>query len=388
LFDTAAGEIRPTSPGPTARLYVCGITPYDATHLGHAATYIAFDLLVRLWRDAGHEVTYVQNVTDIDDPLFERAAQTGQDWTQLAKEQTDLFRSDMEWLRILPPAHYVGAVESIPSIVELVESLRSAGVTYAVDGDLYFSVRSDPRFGDISNLDDATMLTLSAERGGDPERPGKKDPLDSLLWRRERPGEPAWDSPFGRGRPGWHAECTAIAMRYLGTPFDVSGGGNDLIFPHHEMSASQAHVATDSWPFARMYVHTGMIGLDGEKMSKSLGNLEFASRLRAEAREAAALRLALLSEHYRACRDWTPGSLTAAEERLARWRAAVDTDAGPDATALLDELRRRLADDLDTPAALAAVDRWAEETRLRGGTDDAAPALVRSMVDALLGVRL
>jgi L-cysteine:1D-myo-inositol 2-amino-2-deoxy-alpha-D-glucopyranoside ligase len=369
-------------------MYVCGITPYDATHLGHAATNLAFDVLVRVWRDSGHQVDYVQNVTDIDEPLFERAAQTGQTWSELAHEQTELFRTDMAWLRILPPTHYIGAVESMPQIVELIDQLRSTGVTYEVDGDLYFQVRSDQRFGDVSNLDADAMRTLSDERGGDPGRPGKNDPLDSLLWRRERPGEPSWDSPFGPGRPGWHVECSAIALHYLGAAFDVSGGGNDLIFPHHEMSASQAHVATGTWPFARMYVHTGMVSLDGEKMSKSLGNLEFASRVRADGREAAALRLALLGEHYRSCREWSQDALTQAEARLGRWRSAVGAEAGPDGSSLLARVRRHLADDLDTPAALQAIDRWAEEVRLHGGIDSGAPTLVRKMVDALLGIDL
>lgn len=369
-------------------MYVCGITPYDATHLGHAATYLTFDLLVRLWRDAGHDVLYVQNVTDVDDPLLERAEQTGQDWAELAAAQTELFRADMAWLRVLPPQHFAGAVESIPLIADQIEELRSAGATYEVDGDLYFSVRSDARFGAVSNLDVDTMLALFAERGGDPDRPGKKDPLDSLLWRRERPGEPAWDSPFGRGRPGWHVECSAIAVHFLGEAFDVSGGGSDLVFPHHEHSASHAQVATGHWPFARSYVHTGMLGLDGEKMSKSKGNLEFVSRMRDGGLDAAVLRLALLDRLYRTDRDWSPAELTAAEERLGRWRLAVAAPSGPGATTLLSGVRQRLADDLDTPATLASIDRWAEEARLRGGADADAPRLVRDLVDTLLGIQL
>lgn len=388
LHDTSAGQVRPVNPGPTARMYVCGITPYDATHLGHAATYVAFDVLVRVWRDGGHEVLYVQNATDVDDPLLERADQTGQPWAELAAEQIELFRSDMSWLNVVPPTHYLGAVESIPMIAELVERLRAAGATYEVDGDVYFPVRADERFGSVSNLDAETMRSLFAERGGDPDRPGKKDPLDPLLWQRERPGEPSWDSPFGRGRPGWHVECSAIALHHLGERFDVSGGGSDLVFPHHEMSASHAQVATGRWPFARAYVHAGMVGLDGEKMSKSRGNLEFASRLRADGRDPAAVRLALLGEHYRADREWTPGVLAVAEERLAGWRAAVTAGSGPVATTLLAEVRRHLADDLDTPATLAAIDRWAEEARLRGGRDRDAPRLVRDLANALLGVHL
>jgi L-cysteine:1D-myo-inositol 2-amino-2-deoxy-alpha-D-glucopyranoside ligase len=387
VYDTAARQLSPTSPGPVARMYVCGVTPYDATHLGHAATYVAFDVLNRVWRDTGHGVEYVQNVTDVDDPLLVRARETDVDWVELAAEQTELYRQDMAWLRVIPPDHFVGAVESMPLITEFIRQVRAAGAAYEVDGDLYFSIQADRRFGSVSGLDRESMLALFGERGGDPERAGKKDPLDCLLWQRERPGEPAWESPFGPGRPGWHVECTAIALHHLGAAFDVQGGGSDLTFPHHEMSASHAH-AVGSWPFARSYVHAGMVGLHGEKMSKSLGNLEFAWRLRDAGRSPAAVRLALLAGHYRADRDWTPDLLAAAESRLARWREAVATPAGPDATEVLAAVRHRLADDLDTPAALAAVDRWAEQTRLRGGADPTAPALVRDLVDALLGVDL
>ena len=247
---------------------------------------------------------------------------------------------------------------------------------------------ADPRFGGISGLGTPEMLALLAERGGDPDRPGKKDPLDCLLWQAARPGEPAWDSPFGRGRPGWHVECTAIALDRLGETIDVMGGGSDLAFPHHEMGASEAVVATGVQPFARAFVHSGMVGLHGEKMSKSKGNLLFVSSLRSHGVEAAASRLALLADHYRTDRDWTSAHADVATARLARWRAAVDAGSGPSADGLLADVRRHLADDLNTPLALAAVDRWAEESRLRGGSDAEAPKLVRDLVLTLLGVRL
>ncbi len=218
-------------------MYVCGITPYDATHLGHAATYVAFDLLHRAWRDAGLDVTYVQNVTDIDDPLLERAAETGEPWTAIAERDIELFREDMTALRVLPPTHYVGAVESIPLVLDLVEELRERGAVYELDGDLYLAAALAPGFGSVSRLDAAQMAELFAERGGDPDRPGKKHPLDCLVWLAERPGEPSWDSPFGPGRPGWHVECTAIALHLLGSDFEVQAGGSDLAFPHHEMCA-------------------------------------------------------------------------------------------------------------------------------------------------------
>ncbi len=391
LYDTSGREVRPTAPGPTARMYVCGITPYDATHLGHAATYVAFDLVHRVWRDAGHDVHYVQNVTDVDDPLLERAQRDGEDWAELAVRETALFREDMEALAVLPPRHFVGAVESIPGIVAIVRRLRQQGAAYDVEGDTYFSVHADPRFGSVGNLDDETMTVLSAERGGDPERPGKKHPLDCLLWQAARPGEPSWetgDPELPAGRPGWHVECAAIALENLGDAFDVQGGGSDLVFPHHEMSASEAQVLTGTWPFARHYVHAGMVGLDGEKMSKSKGNLVFVSALRRDGRDPAAVRLALLDHHYRTDWTWTEADLVAAEARLARWREAVDLAAGPPAEQVLADVRRHLADDLDAPAALATVDRWVSGALARGGDDVDAPPLVRRTVDALLGVKL
>jgi len=333
-------------------------------------------------------VHYVQNVTDVDDPLLERATRDGVPWEALAQREIDLFREDMTALGVLPPEHYVGAVEAIPRIVEAIEGLKEKGAAYDVDGDLYFSVHADPRFGGVGNLDEATMLALSAERGGDPERPGKKHPLDCLLWQAPRPGEPSWDSPLGPGRPGWHVECTAIALEHLGTTIDVQGGGSDLVFPHHEMGASEAQVLTGEWPFARHYVHAGMVALDGEKMSKSRGNLVFVSALRREGHDPAAIRLALLGHHYRSDWDWTDGDLSSAEDRLGRWRAATDLAAGPDGAAVLDGVRRHLADDLDAPGALGVVDRWADEALAGARPDAAAPDLVARTVDALLGVTL
>ncbi|MCX9192112.1 cysteine--1-D-myo-inosityl 2-amino-2-deoxy-alpha-D-glucopyranoside ligase [Carbonactinospora thermoautotrophica] len=388
VHDTVTGQVRHAAEDRTARLYVCGITPYDATHLGHAATYLAFDLMQRVWLDAGHDVRYVQNVTDVDDPLLERAAQTGEDWRELADREIALFREDMVALRLLPPSVYMTVVEAIPLVIRMIEVLRAKGAAYEVDGDVYFSVGSDPRFGEVSGLGQQEMLRLFAERGGDPDRPGKKHPLDPLLWLAQRPGEPGWDSPFGRGRPGWHIECAAIALEHLGFGFDVQGGGSDLVFPHHEMGASHAHVTTGRHPFARLYVHAGMVALHGKKMSKSKGNLVFVSRLRGQGADPMAIRLALLAHHYRSDWEWTPADLDAGATRLARWRAAVSHPDGPPAEPLLDELRRALADDLDAPAALAAMDRWVAEQEERGGTDPGAPGLAARAVDALLGVAL
>ncbi|MFE4825390.1 cysteine--1-D-myo-inosityl 2-amino-2-deoxy-alpha-D-glucopyranoside ligase [Streptomyces sp. NPDC056672] len=389
IHDTSTDGRVTLEPGPVARIYVCGITPYDATHMGHAATYNAFDLVQRVWLDTKRQVQYVQNVTDVDDPLLERARRDGEDWVGLAERETALFREDMTALRMLPPQHYIGAVEAIPGIVPLVERLRDAGAAYELEGDVYFSVAADPHFGEVSRLDSQAMRLLSAERGGDPDRPGKKNPLDPILWLAARPGEPSWDGgTLGRGRPGWHIECVAIALDHLGMGFDVQGGGSDLAFPHHEMGASHAQVLTGEHPFARAYVHAGMVGLNGEKMSKSKGNLVFVSTLRHEGVDPAAIRLALLAHHYRSDWEWTDAVLQEAVERLGRWRAAVSRPDGPPSDAVVDEIREALADDLDAPAALLAVDRWAALQESAGGTDEGAPGVVSRAVDALLGVAL
>jgi L-cysteine:1D-myo-inositol 2-amino-2-deoxy-alpha-D-glucopyranoside ligase len=392
LFDSARGSAQPSEPGETATMYVCGITPYDATHLGHAATMIAFDLVNRVWRDSGRGVRYVQNVTDIDDPLLERAERDGEDWIVLGMRETALFREDMESLRIIPPAHYVGAVESIPAIAGHVRELLAADAAYPLDdgtGDIYFPIAADPRFGYESGLSRDEMITLSAERGGDPDRAGKRDPLDPLLWRGARDGEPAWDGgDLGPGRPGWHIECATIALGLLGNTIDVQGGGSDLIYPHHECSAAHAEVLTGAAPFASHYVHAGMIGLDGEKMSKSKGNLVFVSRLRGDGVDPMAVRLGLMSGHYRGDREWTDDVLKAGQDRLANWRAAAAAPSGPSGSGLLAAVRESLADDLDTPRALAVVDAWADAALSGAGDDAEAPALMARAVDALLGVRL
>ncbi|GHD20262.1 cysteine--1-D-myo-inosityl 2-amino-2-deoxy-alpha-D-glucopyranoside ligase [Nocardiopsis kunsanensis] len=387
LHDTASDRVVTTEPGPRAGMYACGITPYDAAHLGHAFTYLAFDLVNRVWRDAGHEVDYVQNTTDIDDPLLERAAATGEDWRELAHREIDVFRADMAALRVLPPSSYVGVVESVDLISDLAARLRDTGSTYDLDGDLYFSAADAPKLGELSHMDRTEMLELFGERGGDPQRPGKKDPLDWLLWRAERPGEPAWESPLGRGRPGWHIECSAIALDRLGPAFDLNGGGSDLVFPHHEMGAAESRCATGG-PNAHTHLHVGMVGLHGEKMSKSQGNLVFVSGLRQEGVDPAVIRLAMLDHHYRTPWDWTDGEITRATARADRWRSALDLDSGPEAETVLAAVRSALAEDLDSPAALRAVDTWAEAALTQGGTDSGAPGLVRATVDTLLGVDL
>ncbi|BBY97732.1 cysteine--1-D-myo-inosityl 2-amino-2-deoxy-alpha-D-glucopyranoside ligase [Mycolicibacterium fallax] len=392
LYDSADRQVRPVAPGPTATMYVCGITPYDATHLGHAATYLSFDLIHRVLLDGGHRVHYVQNVTDIDDPLFERAARDGIDWRTLGDREIQLFRDDMAALRALPPRDFVTATETIGEVVEMVEKLVADGAAYVVDDpqhpDVYYRVGATAQFGYESGLDRAAMLELFGERGGDPDRPGKADPLDALLWRAARDGEPSWDAPFGPGRPGWHIECSAIALNRLGVGFDIQGGGADLVFPHHEFSAAHGECVTAARRFARHYVHAGMIGWDGHKMSKSRGNLVLVSRLRADGVDPGAIRLGLFAGHYRQDRHWSDEVLATAQQRLARWRSAAALPAGPDTADLLARLRRYLADDLNTPMALAAVDGWVTDALEYGGHDAAAPAALATAVDALLGIRI
>ena len=407
LHDTASGMLVEARPTDVARLYVCGITPYDATHLGHAATYLAFDTLQRVWLDAGYRVHYAQNVTDVDDPLLERAAATGIDWRELAESQIEIFRTDMEALGIIPPDEYVAVTEVIDEIAAAVCHLWDAGLAYPVDtvgalagpngeggSDLYFDIvaaeRQTPwKLGEESNLDRDMMLARFAERGGDPDRAGKRGALDPLLWRAARAGEPSWESRVGAGRPGWHIECSVIALKELGADFTVQGGGSDLIFPHHDMSAGHA-AALSGHPLAGVYSHAGMVAYQGEKMSKSLGNLVLVSGLVANGVDPRAIRLALLAQHYRTDWEWTDAQLDTAEKRLKRWNAAFGTQAvsgaqaapeDTDTNTVIELLRTALANDLDTPNALAIVDAATEQS-----VDD--PALFARAIDALLGVTL
>ncbi|MBZ2194621.1 cysteine--1-D-myo-inosityl 2-amino-2-deoxy-alpha-D-glucopyranoside ligase [Occultella gossypii] len=385
LSDTATGTRGEPAADGVGRLYVCGITPYDSTHLGHAFTYVTFDLIGRVWRDAGVDVRYAQNITDVDDPLLERATETGVDWQDLAADQVELFRGDMLALRVIPPDHYVGVVESIDLVVDAVERLVEAGAAYLVDSDVYADLSRDPRFGGVSHLDAAQMDELFAERGGDPERPGKRHPLDPLLWRGRREGEPHWDGrSLGDGRPGWHIECAAIAATHLGLPVTVQGGGTDLIFPHHEMSTSHLRLLGDGSEPIRAFVHSGLVGYEGHKMSKSRGNLVFVSALTADGVAPGAIRLTLLAHHYREDWEFTDADLAAGATRHEAWRAAATRPAeaaGPDPEPVLHALRAALSDDLDTVAALAVVDAWAR-------TGSSADTVVIDAVDALLGVDL
>lgn len=391
LSDTSTKKIKQVGLKPLYRMYVCGITPYDATHLGHAATYLTFDLINRYLRMLGAEVRYVQNITDIDDPLLERAHRDGVDWKDLAHQQIDLFRSDMTHLRVIPPAHYIGAVDAIPLVSKAIQMLEEQDSIYAVDTDLYFSVHTDRNFGKRSHLSLKQMISIFSERGGDPQRAGKKDPLDCLVWMSQRDGEPGWSSPHSFGRPGWHIECTAIAIEYLDpsefdeTLIDIQGGGSDLIFPHHEMCAAQAAVISGK-ELSSHYVHSGMIGLDGEKMSKSKGNLVFVSQLVAAGRDPMAIRWALMKNHYTSDRMWTEHLLLDAEEEIAALRKVISSTNCAPTHELVQRLIDLLANDLDTPTALAEINTWVQLSQKTETHEDPQSLLVA--LDALLGLKL
>ena len=391
LKDTLSGTKKALPAKSLYRMYVCGITPYDATHLGHAATYLTFDLINRYLRATGAEVRFVQNITDIDDPLLERANRDGINWEDLAHSQIELFRSDMVNLHIIPPESYIGAVEAIPLVTQAIEKLQAADTIYPVDQDLYFRVRSDEEFGTRSHYSQAEMQSIFAERGGDPDRVGKKDVLDCLVWLAARPGEPNWPSPFGAGRPGWHIECSAIALEYLKPDptedfaIDIQGGGSDLIFPHHEMGAAQVAIMTGK-PYARTYVHAGMVGLDGEKMSKSKGNLVFVSKLVASGVEPMVIRLALLSAPYGRDRMWSDEILLTAQDRMNRLQSALSRNEVAPTKETVALIIASMADNLDTVRAIKVLDAWicaTEDGQTGGSTGELSRAL-----DTFLGIAI
>ncbi len=351
LYDTARQAVVPFRPGPVVTMYTCGITPYDATHIGHAATYLTFDVLQRRLRDRGHEVRCVRNVTDVDDDILRKARELGVHFLDLAAEEMARFDADMKALGLLAPYAEPRATSAIPEILTVIDRVLRAGYAYRSGGAVYFRVAADPRFGRISHLTREEMLALAAERGGNPEDPHKADPLDFVLWQPSAPDEPAWESRWGRGRPGWHIECSALAMRELGATIDLHGGGADLVFPHHECEAAQSEAATGQ-PFVRHWMHQGMVRLDGAKMSKSLGNLVFVSDLLKDW-EPAAVRLAILGHHYRSSWEWDDRLMPRAADRLARWHLERP------GSAVLEQVRAHLDDDLDIPAALAAMDEAA-----------------------------
>jgi L-cysteine:1D-myo-inositol 2-amino-2-deoxy-alpha-D-glucopyranoside ligase len=350
LYDTARQAIVPFEPGPVVTMYTCGITPYDATHLGHATTFIAYDVLQRRLRDRGHETRCVRNITDVDDPLLDKARTLGIHYLDLAAAEMKRFDEDMAALGMLPPFSEPRATSAIPDIRGFIGMVLDRGHAYQAGGAVYFDVSTAPGFGSVSHYTEDEMLAYAKERGGNIDDPNKRHPLDFVLWQPSAPDEPSWETMWGPGRPGWHIECSALALRELGTTVDLHGGGTDLIFPHHECERAQSEAATGQ-PFVRHWMHVGMVCKDGEKMSKSLGNLVFVDALRTEY-DPCEIRLGVISHRYRDSWEWDDELMPAAAARFDRWRGAP----GPASAPVLADVRAALDDDLDTPGALAAID--------------------------------
>jgi L-cysteine:1D-myo-inositol 2-amino-2-deoxy-alpha-D-glucopyranoside ligase len=384
LYDTAARAQVDLDVGPVVRMYVCGITPYDSTHLGHAATYLAYDLLARRLEELGHEVRMVRNVTDVDDSILPKARELGVNYLELADAELARFRADMDALGLRPPVAEPRATEAIGGMIDLVGRLLDAGCAYRANGNVYFDVSSFPRFGQLSHYPREEMIELARERGGNPDDPHRRDPLDFVLWQESAPDEPSWDAPFGRGRPGWHVECSVMAMDALGETLDLHGGGTDLIFPHHECEIAQSECLTGK-PFARHWMHSAMVSYEGEKMSKSLGNLVFVSDL-LKTTDARAIRLALMRHHYRAGFEWYDTDLDEGNALLRRLLAAAERPDGADPRPFAARVRAALDDDLHAPRALEALDDLASAV-LSGGSDTTAPAVLCEL-GALLGLDL
>jgi L-cysteine:1D-myo-inositol 2-amino-2-deoxy-alpha-D-glucopyranoside ligase len=368
LFDTARRAVVPFDPGELVTMYVCGVTPYDATHLGHAATYCTFDVIRRRLEDLGHEVRTVRNITDVDDDILGAARARDVHYLDLSNGQIRRFQEDMAALGVPPPWSEPRATGAIPDIRGIIAMVLDRGFAYRSGGGVYFDVARCAEFGSLSGHDRGEMLRIGPARGERIDDPNKRDPLDFVLWQPSGPGEPAWESPWGKGRPGWHVECSALVLRELGTTIDLHGGGEDLVYPHHECERAQSEAATGE-PLARHWLHQAMVHHDGQKMSKSLGNLVFVADL-CEKVDPRAVRLMLASQHYRVAWEWRPDLLDAATGRFESWAAAGKGDAA------VDDVRAAIDDDLDTPAAVAIIDAAAE----RGlGVSDAA---------ALVGVDL
>jgi cysteinyl-tRNA synthetase len=365
LYNTLSQSVEPfTTMGDIVTIYVCGITPYDTTHLGHAFTYVFFDALVRYLEATGHVVRYVQNVTDIDDDILKRADREGLDWKALGDRETARFLEDMAALNVRPPDVYPRATEVIDLIQQITSDLLEKGFAYERNGSVYFRVHSDPEFGKLSGFDYRTMLATANERGNYPDDPNKEDPLDFVLWQAAQEGEPSWESPWGEGRPGWHVECSALGMKYLGATIDIHGGGADLLFPHHECEIAQSEKFSGQQPFVRYWVHTAMVRMDGEKMSKSLGNMVFARDL-LRIYTADDIRAYLFANHYRAPWEWSKSEMARAAERAAFWRDALavagepGNEDSPDLSGYSNGFHMAMQDDMNTPAALEVLDRLA-----------------------------
>jgi L-cysteine:1D-myo-inositol 2-amino-2-deoxy-alpha-D-glucopyranoside ligase len=395
LYNVLTRQLEVFEPaGDPVALYVCGITPYDTTHLGHLFTYASFDVLIRYLESLGHNVRYVQNVTDIDDDILRRALEVGDDWLALGDRWTTHFIDDSQALNILPPQHFPRATDVIEGIVIAVQDLLAAGVAYVSNGSVYFHVASDADYGKLSRLAYNEMLPVANERGNKPDDPNKRDPLDFVLWQAKAEGEPAWASPWGLGRPGWHIECSTMSGKYLGRPIDIHGGGADLIFPHHECEIAQAECGSDEGPFSRYWMHIAMVRYQGEKMSKSLGNLVMVRDLLQAGFHPDAIRLCMVAHHYRQPWTYEDGDIEMAAEIAERLRRAVMSPSG-DGPAMDPALakvafRAAMDDDLDTPAALDIMIQLAEDILLsaeEGGDVSAGRKALREM-SGILGLRL
>ncbi|MEZ5247123.1 MAG: cysteine--tRNA ligase [Acidimicrobiales bacterium] len=384
LFDTARAETVPFEPGEVVSIYVCGITPYDSTHLGHANTYVTYDLLIRRLEDLGHTVRLVRNITDVDDSILPKARELGIDFLELAATETARFHRDMVALDTRPVEVEPHATKWIDEMVALIERLEAGGHVYAVDGTVFFDVATFESFGAVSGYDEETMIEFARERGGNPDDPRQRNPLDFILWQPSLDDEPSWDSPWGAGRPGWHIECSAMSMGILGETIDLHGGGSDLIFPHHECERAQSEAATGA-PFVRHWMHCGMVAYEGTKMSKSLGNLVFVSELSKTA-DPRAIRLALMGHHYRDDWEWFDTDIDDASTMLDALVTAAAAGSGPDPAPFAARVRAALDDDLDAPTARAALTDFAAAITA-GGDDPTAPTVLAEL-GALVGIRL
>lgn len=387
LWDTASRDFKNFEPGPIVTMYVCGITPYDSTHLGHAATYLTYDLLIRRLEDIGHEVRMVRNVTDVDDSILPKARELGIPYLELAEAELTRFRRDMRQLGMRPAYAEPRATETIDRIIELVEQLLDSGHAYLTAGTAYFDISTAPNFGDLSHYPRDQMLRLARARGGNPDDPHRRDPLDFVLWQPSLADEPAWRAPFGVGRPGWHIECSAMATQELGETIDLHGGGTDLIFPHHECEIAQSEAITGK-PFAKHWLHSAMVAYEGEKMSKSLGNLVFVSDLLEHA-DPRAIRLALMHHHYRSGFEWHDTGIQDGTALLHRLLAAAQASGNPDPAPFGERVRAALDDDLDAPTALEALDDLASAI-LSDGSEGSDSTAVQELykLSALIGVDL
>ncbi len=384
LYDTARNSTVPFEPGEEVSIYVCGITPYDSTHLGHANTYLAYDLLIRRLEELGHAVKLVRNITDVDDSILGKARELGVDFLELAAAETARFHGDMAALNTRPVTAEPHAREWVTEMIDLITTLEQGGHTYTVEGATFFDVTTFDTFGAVCGYDEATMVELAAERGGHPDDPRQRNPLDFVLWQPSLPDEPVWASPWGPGRPGWHIECSAMAMGLLGTTIDLHGGGSDLIFPHHECERAQSEAATGT-TFVRHWMHCAMVAYEGTKMSKSLGNLVFVSEL-SKLADPRAIRLSLMAHHYREDWEWFDDDINGAAADLETLLAAAKATKGPDSAPYASRLRAALDDDLDAPRARGELLGLAAAI-LDGGDDPTAPEGLREL-SGLCGIEL